>query len=228
MPKSNNSNIKTADTFSDEAIHEIILSVIKKKRPETIESLIEFITSDYPISDDDILRNIQELEDEKKVEFYGKIFPVKLKEYLFSLKSLWYWGIIVLVILANFLIFLAPSDNSILLLVRNFVGLAIVFYLPGYSIIKVLYPVSVPFKTQSNMLDAIERIALSLGLSLAVVPVVGFALYYLPFGLDLFPLSESLFSLTLVLSTLAIMREYKARRAMYLRRVRKSAAYFTA
>jgi uncharacterized membrane protein len=76
------------------------------------------------------------------------------------------------------------------------------------------------------MLDAIERIALSLGLSMAVVPVVGFALYYLPSGLELFPLSESILVLTLFLSTLAIWREYKARKSLFLRKARKTTAFF--
>jgi uncharacterized membrane protein len=220
---------KKVHNFSDEEVQEIILTVVKKKRPDTIENLVQFVSSDYPINVDVILRNVQELEDEKKLELFGRVFPVLLKEYLISSQALWYWGVMFLVVLANFLIFLVPADSSSFFLpLRNVVGIVVVLYLPGYSIIKALYPVSVPFKTQSNMLDAIERIALGLGLSLAVVPVISFALYYLPSGLSLIPLSESILFITCILATLAIWREYKARRAMFYRRVRKNDAFFEA
>ena len=59
--------------------------------------------------------------------------------------------------------------------VRIVLGLLLVLFLPGYSLIAALFP-------GKGDLDGIERIALSFGLSIAVVPLLGLALNYTPFG----------------------------------------------
>ena len=55
--------------------------------------------------------------------------------------------------------------------VRIILVLLLVLFLPGYSLIAALFP-------RKNDLDGIERIALSFGLSIAVVPLLGLALNY--------------------------------------------------
>jgi len=60
--------------------------------------------------------------------------------------------------------------------IRIILGLPLVLFLPGYSLIATLFP-------RKDDLDAIERIALSFGLSIAIVPLLGLALNYTPFGI---------------------------------------------
>jgi len=55
--------------------------------------------------------------------------------------------------------------------VRIILGLHLVLFLPGYALIAALFP-------RKGDLDGIERIALSFGLSIAVVPLLGLALNY--------------------------------------------------
>ena len=64
-----------------------------------------------------------------------------------------------------------------------------------------------PPKTSSENLDNIERIALSIGMSLALVPIVGLILNYTPFGIRLAPITLSLLTLTVVFATVALFRE---------------------
>ena len=64
---------------------------------------------------------------------------------------------------------------------RIFLGLPFVLFFPGYTLIAALFP-------RKDDLDAIERIALSLGLSIAVVPLIGLALNYSPWGIRLNPI----------------------------------------
>src|SRR3972149_7515071 len=68
---------------------------------------------------------------------------------------------------------------------RIFLGLPFVLFFPGYTLIAALFP-------RKNDLDAIERIALSFGLSIAVVPLIGLVLNFTPWGIRLVPIIISL------------------------------------
>lgn len=78
--------------------------------------------------------------------------------------------------------------------VRIILGLPLVLFLPGYSLIATLFP-------RKDDLGGIERVALSFGLSIAVVPLLGLALNYTPFGIRLSPV---LFVLSIFTISLAI------------------------
>jgi uncharacterized membrane protein len=58
--------------------------------------------------------------------------------------------------------------------VRIILGLPLVLFLPGYALIATLF-------LRKDNLDGIERIALSFGLSIAITPLLGLALNYMPF-----------------------------------------------
>jgi len=66
------------------------------------------------------------------------------------------------------------------------VALAVPFIIfsPGYALIAALYP-------RADSLDGIERLALSFGTSLAVVPLLGLGLNYTPWGIRLIPILVS-------------------------------------
>ncbi len=81
-------------------------------------------------------------------------------------------------------------------------GLPFVLFFPGYTLICALFP-------GKRDLDGIERTALSIGLSLAVVPLIGLALNYTPFGIRLHPTVVSLFLFTLLMSILSTYRRDK-------------------
>ncbi len=86
--------------------------------------------------------------------------------------------------------------------VRILLGLPLVLFLPGYALIALLFP-------RKDDLDGIERVALSFGLSIAVVPLTGLALNYTPFGIRLSPVLFSLALLTIALALGAILRRAK-------------------
>jgi uncharacterized membrane protein len=83
--------------------------------------------------------------------------------------------------------------------VRVPIGLVMVLFLPGYALIAALFP-------RDNDLDGIERVALSFGLSIAVVPLIGLGLNYTPWGIRLTPVVVSLSAFTIVLLTIAHLR----------------------
>jgi uncharacterized membrane protein len=78
-------------------------------------------------------------------------------------------------------------------------ALLIVLFIPGYCGIAALYP-------KENDISLIERIALSFGLSIAVVPLIGFVLNFTPWGIRLDPIILSLCVFTLVMILVAYYR----------------------
>ncbi|GAB7016564.1 DUF1616 domain-containing protein [Methanogenium cariaci] len=77
---------------------------------------------------------------------------------------------------------------------RIIFALPVVLFIPGYALIAALFP-------GKEEIDTLERVALSFGLSIAVVPLIGLALNYTPWGIRLDPivLSLSIFTVMMVL-----------------------------
>jgi uncharacterized membrane protein len=74
-----------------------------------------------------------------------------------------------------------------------------VLFLPGYALIAALFP-------RKDDIDGIERVALSFGLSIAVVPLMGLGLNYTPWGIRLVPVVISLCLFTVVMVFAAQLR----------------------
>ena len=83
--------------------------------------------------------------------------------------------------------------------VRIPLGLAMVLFLPGYALIAALFP-------RKDDIDGIERMTLSFGLSIAVVPLMGLGLNYTPWGIRLVPVVVSLCLFTVMMSIAAHLR----------------------
>ncbi len=112
-----------------------------------------------------------------------------------KLKRSWDLTIIVLLsLLLALFIYLIPDFPA-----RIIIGIPFIIFFPGYALVATLFP-------EKKSLETIERIALSLGLSIAVVPLIGFGLNYTPFGIRLDPILWSLILFNVILSVLGIWR----------------------
>jgi hypothetical protein len=125
--------------------------------------------------------------------------PSNLMGYILSLRSLWFWTITALVALTTFTVFYAVAPP--LIYMRYVLGSIFVLYLPGSMLIEALYP-------RGEDLESLERLALSIGLSLAVVPLIGLILNYTPWGIRLTPIVTSLATFTETMTVLALVRKY--------------------
>lgn len=105
-------------------------------------------------------------------------------------------GVVCLVLLTDLFV-LVPGLNETF--IRTALGLPMVLFLPGYALIAALF-------AAEKDLDGIERIALSFGLSIAVVPLIGLALNYTPWGIRLIPILVCLSVFTLVMCGIAFWR----------------------
>jgi hypothetical protein len=97
-------------------------------------------------------------------------------------------------------IYTVPADSPLVAL-RWILGSAFVLFIPGYVTVEALFP-------KGRELDGIERFALSVGLSLALVPLVGLLLNYTPWGIRLTPIVISLTILTVGLTAVALARRF--------------------
>lgn len=88
--------------------------------------------------------------------------------------------------------------NSI---IRTILGIPMVLFIPGYVLIAALF-------LKKNDLESVERIALSFGLSIAVVPLLGLALNF-TFGIRLIPILVTLCLYTILLTVVAKYRREK-------------------
>ena len=101
-----------------------------------------------------------------------------------------------LIALATLAFTLTPLSD---LPVRIPLGLLMVLFVPGYALIAALFP-------RRGDLDGIERVALSFGLSIAVVPLIGLGLNYTPWGIRLTPVVISLGFFTVAMAAVAYFR----------------------
>jgi len=116
--------------------------------------------------------------------FFSQPFPADLKIALLWLAAN---------ILAIYLPILNETPIRVALLVPG------ILFLPGYCLIAVLFP-------RDSDIDLIERIALSFGLSIAVVPLIGLVLNFTPWGIRLEPIVVSLTYFTLAMILVAHYR----------------------
>lgn len=127
-------------------------------------------------------------------------------------------AVTVLVLLTDFTV-LAPVIRETSL--RIILGIPLILFLPGYAFIAALFPehsrspASDPDEAGSEAgsssirdrgIDGIERIALSFGLSIAIVPLIGLVLNFTPWGIRLLPILFSISGFTLITVAVAARR----------------------
>ena len=104
---------------------------------------------------------------------------------------------IVAFVIVSVVIITVPPLNATPL--RAVVGFPLVLFLPGYSLVSALFP-------RKDELDLLERIALSIGLSICIVVFIGLALNYTPWGIRLGPILLALSAFTLIETAVSAVR----------------------
>ena len=190
-----------------------IIQIIEEKKPQNVNNLAILVHEQLHITEEQALDAILELQNQGKIKLEAQPQPITLNiaSYLRTNQALWFWVTITLSITALAVVFLVPEDLTPWSYLRNVIGAILVLWLPGYTFIKTLFPVSLPIQAPTRDLNTIERIALSLGTSLAIVPLVGLILNYTIWGVRLTPIVLILFTLTLIFATAALAREHQAK-----------------
>ena len=129
---------------------------------------------------------------------------------------------VVFVVAVNLVVFVPVLNETPL---RVPLGLVFVLFIPGYALIAALFPEQGESPTveddaelgaegwlagrQRSGIDGIERVALSFGLSIAVVPLIGLALNFTPWGIRLAPIMVATSVFVLVMAAVATYRRWQ-------------------
>jgi len=189
----------------EKTMDQYILDVVKKNNPETVNELVKLVQLKHPVPEKDILERILNLQNQSKIALKNHQAPVTLMlgSYVFSSNASWYWTIIIVAAATAALVFAVPENAIPIVYARYVLGSIFVLFLPGYTFIRALFP--------EKELDNIERVALSMGMSLALVPIIGLILNYTPWGIRTTPVTLSLLALTTIFATAAITREHQSK-----------------
>jgi len=185
-------------------LRELITQRIRAESPRTVRDLFEIVRKRRPtLSEDEFIQIINELKESKTLELQSPApqvnsYPAYLR---IQDENVWFY-LVVSAALATFLaIYVLPSTYPLVIL-RWIVGSIFVLFLPGYVTIQALFP-------EGKELDNIERFALTVGLSLAITPLIGLLLNYTPWGIRLNPIVAALSIFTLGIAITGTFRKYK-------------------
>jgi hypothetical protein len=127
-------------------------------------------------------------------------FPSTILKYALSLQSLWFWALTALV--GSMIPIVSYVVDAPFIYIRYVLGSLFLLYLPGSMLMEALYP-------KSQDLEGLYRLVLSIGLSLAVIPLIGLLLNYTPWGIRLTPITISLATFTEAMAVTALIRKYR-------------------
>jgi len=191
-------------------IEDLILRAIDEGKASNVKEVIGLLEGKF--TEAEILEELKRLEDEKKIGLnydvpvhYGFIQYLKSADYNF-----WLYLVLLTSFSTSATIYLLPAIYP-LVITRWVLGSLFILFLPGYTLIEALFP-------KRSDLDSIERLALSIGLSIAVTPLTGLLLNYMPWGIRLDPIAISLTFFTLSMAILAAHRKFTLGRKLQRRR----------
>ncbi len=101
-----------------------------------------------------------------------------------------------LVLIIDILVLVPTLNGSFL---RTYLGILLVLFLPGYALTGAIFP-------SKKDLEGIERAVISLGLSIAIVPIMGLVLNYTIWGIQEITLLTSLSVFILLMCAIAYHR----------------------
>jgi len=184
-------------------LKEFITQRIKAENPRTVRDLFEIVSKKRAtLAEDEFIQSIEELKENGTLEL--ELPPPKVDSYLAYLKlrseNAWFHLVVSASLATILAIYILPSAHPIVIF-RWILGSIFVLFLPGYVTVQALF-------TGRRELDDIERFALSVGLSLAITPLMGLLLNYTPWGIRLDPIAISLSIFTLGMAIIATIRKY--------------------
>ncbi len=129
------------------------------------------------------------------IELFNPSAPSNIIEYIKSIDSLWFYITLLLIILTiiSFTFNLVPA--------RIIFGTLFLLFIPGYLLLEYLYP--------TGNFHSLEKIALSIGLSIVMVSLIGLIMNYTPAGILSIETILFMSIMDTILGVLVLIRKYR-------------------
>ena len=161
MKKNNHQAAVNAGSVEQQA-----LKCLEKNNGSTVETLFGALKANMPnLTETEVTDLVWRLAEEDRVDLED-VPPASnsVREYLRLWdRNLWFYLSVAASLMTVLVVYALPTDLP-LVAIRWILGSVFVLFIPGYVTVEALFP-------KGRELDGIERFALSVGLSLALVPL---------------------------------------------------------
>ena len=167
-----------------------------------MEELAQVVLPKTTLTEEDFIVAVKNMERDGSLTLQEPLHEVETPlDYLFNpTLSAWLWATLSVTALSVAAVVLTPESFPIVS-IRWLLGSILVLYLPGYALLQLLFP-------KASEIDSLERFALNIGLSLALVPLIGLVLNYTPWGIRFVPITSSLSAFVIAFAVAAATRKY--------------------
>ena len=183
----------------DKDLHSPIRAAVSRGKCTTVNQLVEAVSRETGLPKSRVAYEVYLMWKRGELSIEHEP-PENAVMFLASVDGVWYW-VTLAITLASLIVVMLVKGGP-LIPIRYLLGAVSVLFMPGYSMVEALYP-------RGDELAPLERLALSIGLSLAVVPLIGLMLNYTPWGIKLIPVVASNAALTIALLTAAALRKMR-------------------
>jgi hypothetical protein len=194
----------------------IIVETLKEEKPQTTQELLSLVIQKTQAPLSQVTEVLLKMENRNQISFTRtqSTVPLTLKSFIFSYQAIWFWLSITFCII-TILALLLPLNTPVALYISSGLSAVFILFLPGLSLSKTLFPTHIALIAGENT-EALERVVISLGLSLALVPIAAAILNFSPWGIRLIPLAASLLLFTVGFSIAGLLRDYQEKRGLTL------------
>jgi len=177
-------------------------TVVKSRHPNTVGELVRLAMAETALREEDLVAIVKEMVADGSLVVEGPTYEVESSwDYLLTpTLSMWFWTAMSATFLAVAAVLFTP-DVFPLVTIRWLLGSILVLFLPGYALMQLLFP-------KASEMDSLERFALGIGLSLALVPLIGLVLNYTPWGIRFIPVTTAISAFTIIFVMAAAARKY--------------------
>jgi len=206
MPGSEDPAILTADIQPSSSLEKKVLRILETANPKTVQEVVDTIRSEEPLLTEEIkeiTEILRRLDERGKIQLIDLSIDQPARGEAYGQNSgirqdnKWLYVVLTLVVGTFAAVYALPPGNAHVP-IRWVLASLLAIFLPGYTTVQALFP--------AKTLDYTERFAFSVGLSFALLGLVGLILNYTPWGLEVAPIVASLFLYTVSLALIAFYR----------------------
>ena len=156
-----------------ELTREELIEVIKRHRPYSLASLQKSLKGEnINVSDEKLLWLVKQLQSDGTIELSTKD-AASFRGYLIDIWNAWWFYLVIIVALSELFLVISNAQAGAALFLRILFGLGILGIIPGSLTVMIVFP--------GGQVNALEKIALSIFLSVLIAITVGVLLGLGPF-----------------------------------------------